>query len=77
MQQKAAHEQECKLMDEEVLGFLEDLRETISDYQVRSFIALAPFSTLTGTPDGAPNEDLRTRMQSNSECSLFAFEQVK
>ena len=58
MQQKAVHEQECKLMDEELLGLLEDLRETISDYQVRLFITLAPFSTLTGTTDDAPNEDL-------------------
>ena len=36
VQEMAVYEQECKLMDENVLGLLEDLREIISDYQVRS-----------------------------------------
>jgi len=35
-QQMATYEQERKLMDEEALGLLEDLRETISNYRVRS-----------------------------------------
>jgi len=36
VQQMVEYEQEFKLMDDKVLGLLEDLRETISDYQVRS-----------------------------------------
>jgi len=36
VQQMAKYEEECKLMDGDVLRLLEYLRETISNYQVRS-----------------------------------------
>ena len=61
VQQMVTYEQECELMDESVLGLLEDLRETISNYQVRSSF-LVPLLMLTGTTDGTTNGDLRAKM---------------
>ena len=48
--------------DEDMLGLLEDLREAIGDYKVRSQSS-SPFSVLTRTTDGATNGDIPSNVQ--------------
>ena len=52
----------------QISGLLEDLREVIFAYHVRSQAFLVPFSTITWTIDGTTAGNPWARAWTNSEC---------